>query len=136
MEKELTRKLVDLAYGTGSYSNPKSLLTNPAEEDEHKWDRRNPSAKLTTKQFTPQELDAIVNYCAEQRAQWRVSNERAKLSADIRAENARKSREAEDLLITVMVEKVGAAEVLATGVGRTRVINAFQRQGKPQPKGL
>ena len=132
----MTRKLVDAAYGNGCYANPKALLTNPTEEDERKWDRRDPSTKLTAKAFTPQELDSIVNYCAEQRAQWRVSNERAKLSADIRAENSRKSREAEDLLITVMVEKLGAPEVLATGVGRTRVINAFQRQGKPQPKGL
>ena len=136
MEKELTRKLVDLAYGAESYSNPESWLTNPTEEDERKWVRRGASAKLTSNQFTPAELDAIVNYCAERRAQWRVSNARARLSGDIRSENARKSREAEDLLITVMVEKVGAAEVLATGVGRTRVIDAFQRSGKPQPKGL
>jgi len=72
----LAMALVDGRYEEGAFESPDKLIVNP-DADPKDWKRVAPKHSFkpaNVEDFTKEELAEILNYVADLRAQWRISN--------------------------------------------------------------
>lgn len=127
----LAAALVDGRYGEGAFEHPEHLVVNP-DADPKDWKRTAPKYTFnatSVDDYTKDELAAILNYCSDLRAQWRISNTKARIAAAGR-ETATKQL---DKLVLTAVEVYNSTksdvmlESVIDSLGKSEVIRILNK---------
>lgn len=132
-----TEKLVNMAFGAGSFHNPSQLLENP-EAPEDKWRRRDPvdlTGSDVISEFTDEQLGEMFTYLADMRASWRVSNAKARIREVEHAKQRVQERNAANKTILALFE-ANLGEMALENFGRARCIQAYTDTKVLMPEAL
>jgi len=133
----LAMALVDGRYEEGAFESPDKLIVNP-DADPKDWKRVAPKHSFkpaNVEDFTKEELAEILNYVADLRAQWRISNTKQQIINKGRESATRMI----DKLVLAAVEKFNAGDDntlmdVIDAVGKNEVIRILTKNRVMVPK--